>query len=468
MNSSPTRLSFIAIALTVLTSAVLLHSLYSELSIIETIYRREIPQVMTIGAALRYEEKVHSLRTLELACANGTLISDSEIEELQLDMDRLAETVNEIKRIDQASVARLVDEYEKVSVLDRELIARLKARDLAGTKRVLDAKKSESQLAFREALQKYAEDLSMKRDFALEQQNRQFRVTITGVSVAILVVSAFWGIVVLAFRRARSSREAVERQLEEERAIRVHAVKLGALGEMAGGIAHEINNPLAIIGGSVQQLLDTLANKSTLTETEMRDRIEKNGLRIQKTVERISKIVNSLRTFARDAEKDEHQYTPISQLVEDIMALSSERARHFGVQMNIVDFEDVELHCNYVQIEQVLINLLNNAIDAICELKDKVIELRFFSTGDHFLITVKDSGSGIPDSVAEKIMEPFFTTKEVGKGTGLGLSVSMGIAKAHGGRLYYDRHSANTTFVLELPKTLIRPLQPKVEHLNAS
>jgi two-component system sensor histidine kinase DctS len=110
------------------------------------------------------------------------------------------------------------------------------------------------------------------------------------------------------------------------------------------------------------------------------------------------------------------------------------------------------LECRAVQISQVLLNLINNACDAISSLNEKWILINAIERNNLIEISVTNSGPKIPAHIREKLMQPFFTTKEVGMGTGLGLSLSKTIAEAHGGRLYLDLGAENTRFVLELPK----------------
>ena len=103
-------------------------------------------------------------------------------------------------------------------------------------------------------------------------------------------------------------------------------------------------------------------------------------------------------------------------------------------------------------MSQVLLNLLFNARDAVRDLKDKWVRLEVMNLSDFVEFSVTDSGTGISNAVRERIMQPFFTTKDVGQGTGLGLSISRGIVEAHGGRLYYDEKSQHTRFVFVIPK----------------
>ena len=110
---------------------------------------------------------------------------------------------------------------------------------------------------------------------------------------------------------------------------------------------------------------------------------------------------------------------------------------------------------NHVQIGQIIINLINNAIDSISETNQKgTISVSIIQKRDHIEVIVADSGPGVPEEIAPNIMNPFYTTKEIGKGTGLGLSVSSSLAEAHDGRLYYERRNGVSTFVLFLPNSI--------------
>ena len=139
--------------------------------------------------------------------------------------------------------------------------------------------------------------------------------------------------------------------------------------------------------------------------------------------------------------------------MNDTLALCSERFKAHGVNLQVEDLrEDISFAGRPVQISQVLLNLLNNAHDAIEALAEKWIKVSFKNLEDRIRICVIDSGSGIPENVREKMMQPFFTTKAIGKGTGLGLSVSKGIIDEHQGVLTVDHTCPNTCFVIELSK----------------
>jgi signal transduction histidine kinase len=120
----------------------------------------------------------------------------------------------------------------------------------------------------------------------------------------------------------------------------------------------------------------------------------------------------------------------------------------------------VILNCQEVQISQVLLNLIQNAVDAIeAQTTKKWIKLEILPVSNTCQIRVTDSGLGIPISLQDKILQPFFTTKDIGKGTGLGLSISSSIVREHGGQFFYDKDSPNTSFVIEIPMTQ-QPAEP--------
>jgi signal transduction histidine kinase len=237
------------------------------------------------------------------------------------------------------------------------------------------------------------------------------------------------------------------RILSEQQATLVQSSKMSALGEMAGGIAHEINTPLSIISLSLQnlRLIAEGNGKNAAYCIELFDNIER-------TTDRIGKIVNGLRNFSRDGSLEEMLPVKIGSIIADTCALCQERFSSYGTKLTI-DMDDCELllTCRQVQISQVLLNLLNNSFDAIQGLEQRWIKIEVAHTFTKVTIAVTDSGPGIPKEIVDKIMQPFFTTKPVGKGTGLGLSLSAGIMQTHGGALVIDSSCANTKFILEFP-----------------
>lgn len=244
-----------------------------------------------------------------------------------------------------------------------------------------------------------------------------------------------------------TERKAHAETIERQRGALEHTTRMSALGEMAGGIAHEINTPLAIIQGHADRLLSNL-RRGTITP----EALERDLQRITATTNRISKIVKGLRTFSRSGDKDPHVPTALRTIVEDTLELGSERFRHGGIHLRIGSIPDVSLECRAVQISQTLLNLLNNAFDAVHGLEDRWVQLEVREDGRFVEIEVTDSGREIAADIVDKMMHPFFTTKPVGKGTGLGLAISQAIAEDHGGALRYEGRGGHTCFILRLPK----------------
>lgn len=235
-----------------------------------------------------------------------------------------------------------------------------------------------------------------------------------------------------------------EATLDLQRQKLIASAKMSSLGEMASGIAHEINNPLTIIAGICMQLKREFANSSAFNNIE----------KIESTVFRISKIIRGLKSFSRNSEKDILEKTSIGRLVNEALDLCRTRFENHEIHLdiNFNNLEETILEVRPTQIIQVLLNLLGNAFDAIENSNEKWVDLSVQKDKSHITISVTDSGAGIPTEVADKMMNPFFTTKEVGKGTGLGLSISKGIMEDNGGKLSYRQTSKNTRFEIEFPQ----------------
>lgn len=237
-------------------------------------------------------------------------------------------------------------------------------------------------------------------------------------------------------------------EINRQREIIENNGKLALLGEMAGGIAHEINNPMATIDLHVERLRRLMAK-----DPVPKDEVAKSLDTIEGTVERTVRIVKSLKTFARQSQADTPQATPILRILDAVMVLEVDRYKSRGVVLEMESAPDVTIECRENEVCQVLVNLLNNALDAVVGKEKAWVKVSFHDSVDDFEIRVTDCGGGISKEVQEKMMNPFYTTKEVGKGTGLGLSLSRRFIENHNGRLYYNQNWPNTQFVVLLPKS---------------
>jgi PAS domain S-box-containing protein len=242
----------------------------------------------------------------------------------------------------------------------------------------------------------------------------------------------------------RSQLVGVERQARKEA-----TAKLTALGEMAAGVAHEINNPLAIILGKVYTIEKFLQTGKSI------EPLETSLAKISQTVDRIKKIIQGLQAFATGGEQDPFQSTDLALLVREVTSKLEKDLGEKKIQI-LLDLElNLNFDCRPNQISQCLTNLIRNSCDAIEQRDDRWIRIWTRSAHQSLVLTITDSGVGIPEEIQSRLMEPFFTTKPPGSGTGLGLSITRGLISSHTGRIWLDSSAPHTTFVVELPLTQV-------------
>lgn len=247
--------------------------------------------------------------------------------------------------------------------------------------------------------------------------------------------------------RIAVERKKQEDMIAEQRLKLVTSSRLAALGEMAANLAHEVNNPLSIIQGH-SNLLQLISAKPEVGVEPIR----KTAVEIEKTVTRISGIIKGLKSISKDGDSDPFLPADLRTIVEETLAFCRERFKRNNVEL-IIDYSEGlwAIDCRQVQISQTLLNLVNNAFDAVVNLEERWVKVSCAVREGNCHIRVTDSGAGIPEEIARKIMDPFFTTKTAGHGTGLGLSISKKIIEAHGGELLLNREVPNTCFEIRLP-----------------
>jgi C4-dicarboxylate-specific signal transduction histidine kinase len=240
-----------------------------------------------------------------------------------------------------------------------------------------------------------------------------------------------------------------ERELRGKQEQLVQAGKLATLGELTTGVAHELNNPLNNIGLFVGNAIDMIDLGRVDKDTMLRD-LQSAMQQMRKAAE----IISHLRTFGRAAPVA-REPLPINQIIERALSLMREqlRLREIEVDLQLTPGNPL-VAGSPIQLEQVFINLLANARDALMESSRRVITIVTIAQQSTVDIIVSDTGPGIPDGLEQRIFDPFFTTKEVGKGTGLGLSITYGILKDHEGSIGVVKSAGGgATFRIQLPRT---------------
>jgi two-component system, NtrC family, C4-dicarboxylate transport sensor histidine kinase DctB len=248
----------------------------------------------------------------------------------------------------------------------------------------------------------------------------------------------------ISLQREVGERKRAEHVLREAQDGLVQAGKLAALGQMSAGITHELNQPLA----AIRTLSD---NASVLLQRGRVSDVESNLATISQLVDRMAKITAQLKAFAR---KSSAQLTPVPvrRAVSNALFLVERRLRLEEVSFEQeIPGQEVYAFCDSNRLEQVLVNLFTNALDAMAGHPTRCLKVKVWREEDRVCISVRDSGKGIPQSVRDRLFEPFFTTKEPGRGLGLGLAISSGIVRDFGGTLKAENPPGEgAEFIIEL------------------
>ncbi|MFC1531767.1 ATP-binding protein [Thermodesulfobacteriota bacterium] len=274
------------------------------------------------------------------------------------------------------------------------------------------------------------------------------------LKVALIIIPlGGLGIITMAFVMSkrmirRIARVDREKNLMNEQII--ESGKLASIGELAAGIAHEINNPVAIMveeAGWIEDLLE----EEEFCESENLSEFERALKQIRIQGGRCKEITRKLLSFARKTDS-KVQEVQLNDLIEELIALSAQRAKYSNVKISSHLKHDLpSIKVSQDEMQQVFLNLINNSLDAM-EKGGGVIDIKTGLEGDYIDIRVADNGPGIPEANLNRIFDPFFTTKKVGKGTGLGLALCYGIIRKLGGEIgVHSVIDKGTTFHIKLP-----------------
>jgi two-component system NtrC family sensor kinase len=252
--------------------------------------------------------------------------------------------------------------------------------------------------------------------------------------------------------------EGIDREKAQLNEQLIRAGRLAELGEMAAGFAHEINNPLQIIRSEqtlIETILDEMKENKQITDSDDMKDISDSLLQIQIQIDRCSNITQSILKFGRKTDPATKELD-LERFIPEILDIIGNQAAVQGVSIKLEIMEDTPpVKGDPAQLQQVLLNLVNNALDAIIKKHgykggELVVGTRAWLNGE-VEIFVKDNGSGIHSADMDRIFTPFFTTKPVGKGTGLGLSVCYGIINKMDGKIEVESHeNVGTTFSIRL------------------
>jgi two-component system NtrC family sensor kinase len=268
-----------------------------------------------------------------------------------------------------------------------------------------------------------------------------FYVFLAGVLIILLVVFKLTDFLVTRLRESDERREAAFREIE-------HSHKLSSIGRLAAGVAHEINNPMAIINEKAGLMKDLIELDGTFKD---RDKFLALTQSVISSVERCRSITHRLLGFARRMEPH-IENLDINEVIRETMGFVEKEARYRNLDLQVLTAENLPcIASDRGQLQQVFLNLLSNAFAAV---KDGgAVSICTCDLGDSISVRVQDNGCGMSEETLGRIFEPFFTTKSKGHGTGLGLFITYGIVKRLGGEIEAkSREGEGTTMTVRLPK----------------
>ena len=384
-------------------------------------------------------------------------IAEKEAVEARMDAeDHLAFLDNLINASDQVGIVA-TDAHGRIQILNRaaETILGCDPHDTLGKLTLADLRTRTARQSLKELPLHSLMRLQAGEEFVVDRDGAEHLVAVNYSSIVDGDGNTNGSLMVFIDITERKRLE-VELQLNELQLIQ--SAKLAGLGEMATGVAHELNQPLNNIGLLTSRMVRKLDRSSPDAEF-MSEKLQK----VQGQVQRASKIIDQLRTFGRTNTMKVSSF-PVRRPIESVLDLLRQQFASRGIRLDVDVPDDLpEIKADEAQLEQVLINLLNNARDALdqidpaerepaIKIKAETEPLSVDASSPKLCLHVEDNGMGMNETICARVFEPFFTTKEVGKGTGLGLSISYGLVKGFGGTLAVrSKPSEGTIFTVLLP-----------------
>lgn len=257
-----------------------------------------------------------------------------------------------------------------------------------------------------------------------------------------------WGIVFAVFiaMKFMQDREtefdiSIDRFKKDKGEMIMTQSHLAELGMICRGMIHEISSPLTVLGAKIHMM-----KRHQLSSQDVDEQLEDMG----RNVDRIKRIIEGMRLFYQNTDSH-YEEVDLKDVISNVLLFCGQRFQNHGVSIRVYGFDKgIKIYARRLQLEQALLQLLNNSFDAIEYLPQKWIEMTAHKTANKIEIYVKDSGEGIPDEVARKMMDPFYSTKPQGKATGSGLAFTQGLIQKNGGELHYVK-APHTLFKVELP-----------------
>lgn len=336
---------------------------------------------------------------------------------------------------------------KEISNITSEIFGIAEKQEFIG-KNIMDLFPNDEQERIQEVIKKTLNDgLAQNEEFILHKANQtefMSEISLTLIRGNNGIPNAFMAII-----RDISERKKTEQQL-------IHTERMAGLGEMAAGIAHEINQPLNIMSLSFENILYDIKMKKTIDEVSLHNRSEK----IFESIFRIEKIIDHIRDFSREQQDYILTLFDVNESIINAESMVAEQFRLKNIELiNVMNKKNSKVAGNTYKFEQVILNLLLNAKDALQEKEaisdqkfHKLIEITTLEDEGNIFVEIADNGIGIKPDELHKIMLPFYSTKEPGKGTGLGLSISFGIIKEMNGNIEVTSDlSSGTKMRIRLP-----------------